>query len=364
MNQTQLKDKLKPDLFLVSLWRHECLRVFEDKLVNLADKKTFADVLDKVTIDKFKEPLGVSEEEILRDDLFADFQRGDVLDEYGELVEEAPFVYEAVENIEQIRKLVNEKLEAYNVKFASKKMNLVIFDDALRHLLRITRILNTPRGSIMLVGVGGSGKQSLTKLASFIEKQVFFQISLTKSYGVNALMDDLRNLYQLAGPDGKSVSFIMTDSEVKDENFMEYISSVLSTGEVAGLIPKEDKEVFALETKTIYMKEVGKKGEDPSPLTLWKYFINRVRDCLHIVLSFSPVGAKFRERARRFPSLFSQCNIDWYLPWPEEALVSVSHQFLSSFKVDTDGKPEIKVELEKHMGKVHQMVTDVCTQYF
>jgi dynein heavy chain len=53
-------------------------------------------------------------------------------------------------------------------------MNLVIFDDALRHLLRLTRVVGSPGGNILLVGVGGSGKQSLTKLSAFIAKQFFF----------------------------------------------------------------------------------------------------------------------------------------------------------------------------------------------
>lgn len=50
------------------------------------------------------------------------------------------------------------------------------------------------------------------------------------------------------------------------------------------------------------------------------------------MLCFSPVGQKFRDRARKFPALFNECTIDWFLPWPEEALVSVAETFIKNFK--------------------------------
>lgn len=176
-------------------------------------------------------------------------------------------------------------------------MNLVIFDDALFHILRITRVINSPSGNILLVGVGGSGKQSLTKLSSFISKQNFFQISLTKTYNLNNMKDDIKELYRLAGPMGQQVTFILTDAEIKSETFLEAINSMLATGEIPGLIPKDEKDVVSLECKNVWIKEAGAKGQEPSILVLWTFFLNRVKDCLHTVLAFSPVGNKFRERS-------------------------------------------------------------------
>ena len=116
----QIKDKIRSELFLIALWRHECERVFSDKLINNPDKKTFQDMLDRVTKENFRDALNFDDDQLMTSYLFSDFQRTDIFDEYGELVEEAPFVYEACPDIDSIKKICQKKLEAYNEKNQSK----------------------------------------------------------------------------------------------------------------------------------------------------------------------------------------------------------------------------------------------------
>lgn len=96
---------MRSELFMIALWRHECDRTFVDKLTTNPDKKIFGDMLDRVTKDKFRDALGFDDEQLMTNLYFADFQRNDVIDEYGELVEEAPYVYEAAPDIDSIRKI-------------------------------------------------------------------------------------------------------------------------------------------------------------------------------------------------------------------------------------------------------------------
>jgi len=68
----------------------------------------------------------------------------------------------------------------------------------------------------LLVGVGGSGKQSLSRLAAFISSLEVFQITLRKGYGIPDLKVDLATLYMKAGVKNIGIVLLMTDAQVVD----------------------------------------------------------------------------------------------------------------------------------------------------
>ena len=133
-------------------------------------------------------------------------------------------------------------LEEYNSKHKHKQMELVFFEDAIEHLVRIARALRVEHGNALLVGVGGSGKQSLAKLAAFFESLETFEISLSRSYDESAFREDLKALYSRVGEDGKSVMFLFTDAHVADESFLELVNNMLTSGMVPALYTEDEKD--------------------------------------------------------------------------------------------------------------------------
>ena len=391
---------LTPAKTLLALWKHECERVFCDKLTNNKDKETYAHVMDEVLRGTFSPsllspqqlmmprlsvasstPLPLPSDEansqavsdkngtmaemmpsvILHDEFYmVNFLRDDVFDDDGVLQQEAPKIYEVGESLVQVRSRVEYFARRYNEEFPSKKVDLVLFDDALKHLLRLNRLLEMPRGSALLVGVGGSGKQSLTRLAAYISRATCFQITLTKTYNLNAFLEDLKFLYKSAGQLRKQTVFLFTESEIKDEVFLELINSILTTGEVPGLFSKEEYMSMSADMRPAFLRE--RPGLEETPENMKQFFIDTVRDNLHLVLCMSPLNPKFAMRARKFPGLVSGPTIDWFLPWPKEALVSVSQGLIKDFPIECT--LEVKESLMVHMGMVHKMVTDVCDEYF
>lgn len=94
---------------------------------------------------------------------------------------------------------------------------------------RIARVIRQERGNALLVGVGGTGKQSLTRLAAHICGYRCFEIELSRGYNYDSFHEDLRRLYKMAGVEGKDMVFLFTDTQVgmnrldwyKDSNYLQ-----------------------------------------------------------------------------------------------------------------------------------------------
>lgn len=104
---------------------------------------------------------------------------------------------------------------AYNEQVGN--LNLVLFNDALNHLSIIHRILRLQGSHALLVGVSGSGKKALAKLAAFVAGLRTFEISLSKTYGEPELCEDIKRLYMQMAENTDQYTFIFTDTHVRSE---------------------------------------------------------------------------------------------------------------------------------------------------
>ncbi|EDS32929.1 dynein heavy chain [Culex quinquefasciatus] len=327
--------------FLIRLWVHEATRVYSDKLVDDRDIETFRKLRGEVVKKSFEE---FDEAKVFNSPIiYCHFAEG--------LVDPK---YMPVASWESLNKTLEEAQSNYNDMIGA--MNLVLFEDAMSHVCRISRILEAPRGNALLIGVGGSGKQSLSRLASFISGLEVSQIQLRKGYGIADLKADLAVLYMKTGVKNVPCMFLMTDAQVADESFLVLINDLLASGEIPELFPEDeiDNIVNALRN------EVKQLGMLDTKENCWKYFIDKVRKSLKIVLCFSPVGSTLRIRARKFPALVNCTAINWFHEWPKTALESVSTRFLT----DVEVMPRDLVEpVAVFMAYVHSTVNEMSQIY-
>jgi dynein heavy chain, axonemal len=199
-------------------------------------------------------------------------------------------------------------------------MNLVFFNDAVEYLCAVTRILTQPKGNAILIGVAGSGKQSLTKLASFMLEHHPFQLQLSKTFRPSDFRETMRVNMLKAGCDNLKTTFIMTDSQIMHESFLEDVNNILNTGEITSLYAKEDYDrmVESL-THQLQFKKLPLNKE-----SAYSEYLGMLRNNFHTILCMSPIGDMLRIRCRMFPSLVNCCTLIWFQSWPLEALSSVA----------------------------------------
>ena len=340
------KEDLAEKSNLIKLWCHEGARVFRDRLINDEDRLWY----NNATLEQLHSNAAYDASEWQIEDfasiMFGNFCGKGAKKAYQELADRA-----------KLDAVLVDSLDEYNVSFSSR-MELVFFNDAVHHVSRISRVLAQPRGNALLVGVGGSGRQSLTRMASFIADYKCRQIEITRGYGKNEWHENLKDILMLAGAKNTPSVFLFSDTQIVLESFLEDINNILNSGEVPNLFENDEWEKIVSLVRPL-AKKAGKLDNRDGCV---QHFIYLVRENLHVVLCMSPIGAGFRTRCRMFPSLVNCCTIDWFNAWPEDALYSVAYRSFDEEKslgIDNYVDP-----LSNMCNKIHRTVEQETAAYF
>ena len=305
-------------LDMVKIWMHEMIRSFGDRLICDEDRNWLKEMLhEEILNTKDYEIKDINEiykglEKIIYCDFCAGMDR--------------PYIQ--VTDIKGFITRVEDKLKEFNDEFKNKQMPLVMFLDACDHVARISRIIRQTGGHALLLGVGGSGRQSLARLSSYINFGMdCTTIEVIKGYRLPDFRKDVKNFLKdtVCKEHGKiNYCFLLCDTQLFDEIMLEDMNNVLNSGDIPNIYKGEDYE----EIKKAVQAEMKSKHLQDNRENMMSIYLKRVLAKIHIILAMSPVGEKFVTRLRMFPSLVNCCTIDWFTEWPEEALISVAKNIL------------------------------------
>ena len=342
---------MKKEDDFIKLWAHECIRVFHDRLISQEDRDSFFKILKNKMFSHFnKEWENVVTVEPL---LFGSFIQNSPLEEKKEQTQE---FYTELLDRQQLKATISSYLNKYN-ETQKNKLNIVLFMDATEHILKILRVITLPMGHCLLVGVGGSGRKSLTTLATTVGNFNLFTTKAQPEIKGGEWHTDLRSLMVKTGVEKIPTVFFLTDAMIINETYLEDINNLLNIGEVPNLYSKyektEGKEDLILKLKEAMLAH-NKKGVNNEEEVL-EILKENSKENLHIVLSMNSMGEKLRQRFRVFPSIVNCTTIDWFLPWPQEALRSVALQSLNDLSgIDTvkEGIVSVCVDMQERVCKL------------
>ncbi|XP_050461697.1 dynein axonemal heavy chain 7-like [Cataglyphis hispanica] len=324
-------------VFLKRLWVHEVLRVYGDRLVDETDSKWLVEQIretmklymdenmDALFYDLVSTPRAKVTEVHLRNLVYCDF--------HDPIADQK--IYMEITDWNALAEAVEEYLAEYN-EVSRTPMDLVLFRFAIEHLSKICRVMMQPRSHVLLVGIGGSGRQSLTKLATHISDYELFQVQISQTYGMFEWHEDLKDILRKSATSELHSVFLFMDTQIKEESFLEDISNLLNSGEVPNLFASDEKSEICEKMRIIDRQRERAVQTDGSPLALFNFFVQTVRENLHVVVTMSPIGDSFRTRVRKFPALVNCCTIDWLQPWPKDALLAVATKFLGKLDMPLD----------------------------
>eukprot|EP00002_Diphylleia_rotans_P028875 TRINITY_DN5840_c0_g1_i3.p1 TRINITY_DN5840_c0_g1~~TRINITY_DN5840_c0_g1_i3.p1 ORF type:complete len:4482 (-),score=987.95 TRINITY_DN5840_c0_g1_i3:157-13602(-) len=345
-------------LKLAELWFHECTRVFEDRLLTLQDRQTFHEVLTSICSASVDRKLALEiKTPVFFHSLIEAPEASINPGQNSPVLAAGP--YTPIRNPGALVKEIESIASQYCSGERQPLLSTLIFDGSLELIARICRILKTPRGNAVLVGLGGSGKRLLSRFSSYICGYETHVVQSSKSYNASTFYEDMRRLFKMAGIHAKHIALLIPESVIRDDAIIESLNAFLGSGELPGLFSKDELDEILSDMRPIAKKLVT--GFIDTWDNLFKFFVNRARDHVHVLYCLSPVSDRLVAHLQSYPSLMTTCQIDCFTVWPQKLFSDVAAQLLHHGNVQVS--QEMMLPLSQSMATIHQSLDSLSKEF-
>ena len=300
---------------LVRLWAYEALRLFNDRLIRDQEREWTESSIDDVARRNF---MDVNFEDALKRPIL-----------YSRWLSDDS--YQSV-NEHELREFLRKKLKVFCEE--ELDVNLVLFDAVLDHMIRIDRVFRQPQGHLLLIGISGVGKTTLTRFVAWMNGLTVFQVKAHSKYTMADFDEDLRNVLRRSGCKKEKIAFVIEESKVFDASFLERINTLLANGEVPGLFEGDEYTSLINQCK----EGAQKQGQlIDSTEDLYKWFTNQVIKNLHVVFTMNPSDDGLKNKTSTSPALFNRCVMNWFGDWSYDAYYEVGKELTAKIQMDKPG---------------------------
>lgn len=304
---------------LIRLWAYEALRLFSDRLVLINEKSWFFDTM--VDIAKTHFPHTNLSKALSQPILFSDWLSYD---------------YQSVDK-KQLETFLRGRFNVFNEE--ESWVDIVLYEDLLDHILRIDRVLKHVQGHMILVGPSGSGKTTLTKFVSWMNGIHPVQLNVSKHFSLRDFDEILKGLLFRAAVRGEKICFIIDESTILDDSFLEKMNTLLANAEVPGLFDGEEYENLISSCLSASRNEglVLDSSEE-----VYQWFVQRIASNFHVIFTMND-----NDETNPFissPALYNRCVLNWMGNWSKTSLETVSREVTKGIPLDNS---EYKIEETK-----------------
>ncbi|CAL1527205.1 unnamed protein product [Lymnaea stagnalis] len=348
----RLADESKADdIMVISLWRHEMIRIVRDGISRMSDLNWFDNKLSSVLEDTWKDKLSGLRENFVTFPVDARVFQRPVTSVGAKHVKVA---LQPIDKLSDLHSCLNTHLNRYNDEFGNIRLNTMLSDFVISHVVRMHRILSFSHGgNMLLIGAVGSNLSTLCRLALHVADIPIHKIDASKQ---SNFFDGLRSAVRLSGSEGKVISLLFTSSDLENLIYLDAVNSLLISGEYPHLFSNDEMEGLLQAIHPAMKREVSKSSVDPM-----RFFVSRVKSNLHILICLHPGHELLVNAASNYPGLLTGCQVNWLCDWPQETLLGDASYFITKHQLTEDFE-DLRESITTSLANIHSFVLRDCKQ--